>query len=331
MAEFDFRIAMVGPSRVGKTSLITTLLSQAEDLLAGSPVSLRAADAPTEERITGNLDDLKACLLKSQFNAATLPGTQNTVEFNLNMGVGKSKVCFKVLDFPGAWLRPKDRAAAGWQHYQDWLTKSSVLIVPIDATIVMEAMTTHSEIKNAIKNLCISKVAEIACDWAKEREMIKSPSLLILAPVKCESYFPDNSGIRDASKNLYDAVMNEHLYGGIISAVKKEMLQTPLRVEYHPVGTIGCIDFSHGEFLQDDTFSASYVKRVGASFKPYGADGLLISIIKHAAMDAQENNPDDIFSRFWRFLSGEDKALREAIQKLAQTPFHDRVNIIKEL
>ena len=36
----EFKVAILGPRRVGKTSLITALLSESQKLLAGTPVSI---------------------------------------------------------------------------------------------------------------------------------------------------------------------------------------------------------------------------------------------------------------------------------------------------
>ena len=41
-----YKIGMVGPSRVGKTSLITALLRDGQRLLEGSPVSMRRSERP---------------------------------------------------------------------------------------------------------------------------------------------------------------------------------------------------------------------------------------------------------------------------------------------
>lgn len=331
MASFEFRMALVGPSRVGKTSLVTSMLSQAEDLLAGTPVSLKPGDGPTEMRITENRDELRACLLSDEFNAATLSSTQDLVEFRLDMGVGKSKVRFELLDFPGEWLRPDLRNESGWEQYHDWLAESSVLVVPMDATLVMEAMSTHREKGHTIKNLQIDAVTSIARDWAKARAQAGEPSLLLFSPVKCESYFTDNRGKQDLSEKLYNAAMSEHLYGDVLRAVRRETRGngTPLRIEYHPVGTLGCVDFLHGHFDEQGVFSAKYGRRAGAGFKPYGADGLLVSIAKHAARGASDN-PGNFFSKLWKWLTGESKSLHDAMQSLANTDFHSRVRVIQE-
>ena len=46
-----YKIGMVGPSRVGKTSLITALLRDGQRLLEGTPVSMKAVGTPTQRRL----------------------------------------------------------------------------------------------------------------------------------------------------------------------------------------------------------------------------------------------------------------------------------------
>lgn len=329
MANFEFRMSLVGPSRVGKTSLITSILSQAQDLLAGTPVSISPGDKPTEIRISDNREELRACLLSDEFNAATLQSTQDLAEFQINMGVGKSKIQFQILDFPGEWLRPELRNDSSWEKYKDWLVQSSVLLVPIEATIIMEAMSTKTEIEYATKHLRIDTVTSIARDWAKARAQAGEPSLLLFSPVKCESYFVDNMGKYNKSEQLYSKAMGEHLYGEVLEAVRTETKNSNLRVEYHPVGTLGCVDFLHGDFDASGNFSAKFGRRGGVQFKPYGADGLLISIAKHAAVGARDN-PGNFFARLWKWLTGEEKALLDAMEKLAGMDFHQRVRIIQK-
>ena len=331
MDSFGFRMALVGPSRVGKTSLVTSILSQGKEIFAGTPVSLKPGDGPTEIRIAENRDELRACLLADEFNAATLSQTQNLVEFRLDMSVAKSKIRFEILDFPGEWLRPKLRRQDGWEQYHNWLAESSVLIVPIDATLVMEAMSDRHEAKHTIKALQIDTVTRLARDWAKSRAQLNAPSLLLLSPVKCESYFSGSQCKQDLSEKLYNAAMGESLYADLLNAVRAETHKsaTPLRIEYHPVGTLGCVEFLHGDFDEHGMFSAKYGRRAGVSCKPFGADGLLVSIAKHAAFGAAEN-PGNFFSKFWKWMTGESQALIDEMQRLANTDFHSRVRVIQE-
>ena len=61
--ELVFRIGLVGPSRVGKTSLITALLRDSQRLLQGTPVSMRALGTATEKRIAQHRRELDGSLL----------------------------------------------------------------------------------------------------------------------------------------------------------------------------------------------------------------------------------------------------------------------------
>ena len=56
---FQFQMSLAGPSRVGKTSLVTSMLSQSRELLAGTPVSMTAGDNATEIRISDNREELR--------------------------------------------------------------------------------------------------------------------------------------------------------------------------------------------------------------------------------------------------------------------------------
>ncbi len=42
-----FKVGLIGPTRVGKTTLVTSLLTDGQRLLQQSPVHLTAADTPT--------------------------------------------------------------------------------------------------------------------------------------------------------------------------------------------------------------------------------------------------------------------------------------------
>lgn len=334
MSEFSFKIALSGPSRVGKTSLVTTFLAQAQSLLAETPVSITPEDGPTEKRLNDNRDDLKACLFSpGEFNVASLGGTQNKTIYKLVMKVGKSRIRFDLLDFPGGWLNPEERSQvkSDWEFCEDWMAKSAVLLIPIEATLVMEAMSYQREIRKTVRNLQISKVETMARTWAKRRAEAGEPGLVIFAPVKCETYFPDNDGFQDKSGALYDRAMSGSLYGGVRRAIEEEMdsCSNLLGVEYHPVGTLGCVDFCTGKYKEDD-FHATYERRSNAEWNPYGADGILISLAKFAAL-GDENAERGVLSAIWRFLSGEQKALLEAIRQLAEMDYPKNAKVLNEI
>ena len=133
-----FRIGLVGPSRVGKTSLITALLRDSQRLLQGTPVSLRPRGTATEKRIAQHRRELDGSLLAGEFTPGALRGTEEPFRFQLllDSGVRGAGIRLELLDYPGGWLdpatRPHDRDR-DWQACQRFLQQCSVLLVPVDA------------------------------------------------------------------------------------------------------------------------------------------------------------------------------------------------------
>ena len=78
-----FRIGLVGPSRVGKTSLITALLRDSQKLLQGTPVAMRPVGTATEKRIAQHRRELDGSLLAGEFTPGALRGTEEPFTFSL--------------------------------------------------------------------------------------------------------------------------------------------------------------------------------------------------------------------------------------------------------
>ena len=62
-----FKIGIVGPTRVGKTSLIASILNDAKSLLAGSPVSMSANGTKTERRVAQHHKELSGSIRAGEF------------------------------------------------------------------------------------------------------------------------------------------------------------------------------------------------------------------------------------------------------------------------
>ena len=147
--ELVFRIGLVGPSRVGKTSLITALLRDSQRLLQGTPVSLRPLGTATEKRIAQHRRELDGSLLAGEFTPGALRGTEEPFTFQLllDSGVRGTGIRLELLDYPGGWLdpatRPHDRDG-DWQACQRFLQQCSVLLVPVDAAVLMEPTSARN-------------------------------------------------------------------------------------------------------------------------------------------------------------------------------------------
>lgn len=274
-----YKIGMVGPSRVGKTSLITALLRDGQRLLEGTPVSMRAIGTPTQRRLAQHRRDLDGALLAGEFDAGALGGSQEQFTFQLLLdpGVPGAGIELQLLDYPGGWLDPVNRPAdrdAQWEECERFLEQASVLIVPIDAAVLMEATaTTH--LRSVPTILAVPQVTDVVRLWLKRRnERPDEPALLLLCPVKCESYFADNGGRRDLSGALLQWVSK--VYQQVIEAVPNEAREVRggIRTVYAPVDTIGCVEIVRAEWLPnpDDPGSLSFHAHYGV--RPPGVQSI---------------------------------------------------------
>jgi hypothetical protein len=294
-----FRIGLVGPSRVGKTSLITALLRDSQRLLQGTPVSLRPFGTATEKRIAQHRRELDGSLLAGEFTPGALRGTEEPFTFQLllDSGVRGTGIRLELLDYPGGWLDPAtlphDRDG-DWQACQRFLQQCSVLLVPVDAAVLMEP-TSASQLRAVPSILTTPEVGEVVRQWLKERNWRPDePALLMLCPVKCESYFDDNGGRRDEGEELLSRV--RRVYADVIEAVPAEAPH--VRVVYAPVDTIGCVEILHAEWTPDPrepsgvAFAAHYGVRWPARQAVKGADDVLIALCKHLVAAKQRVESD---------------------------------------
>lgn len=109
--ELSFKVSMLGPTRVGKTSIIASMLEGGKQLLTGTPVTMRPADRATDQRITQTRRALQGALHGGQFKVDSLRPSQEPAEYSLMLdpGVDGAGVRFDLLDFPGEWLDPLAR------------------------------------------------------------------------------------------------------------------------------------------------------------------------------------------------------------------------------
>lgn len=291
----DFKIGIVGPTRCGKTSLIASILKDSQRLLEGTPVSISPHGTPTERRIAQHHAELEGSLRAGEFHAGALGGTQDAFVFELHLDPGSDAagIHLNILDYPGGWLDPQTRlidSDAEWQACKRFMTESSVLIVPVESPILMEAVVSSH--KKAMPRLLIAdQVADVARRWAKARAVRSNePALLLLCPMKCESYFSDNGGRRDASADLLKAVRD--MYRDVLHAVRAEASHA--KIVYAPVDTFGCVEIAQASWSPDLrapkelTFAASYMVRPPGRQMVKGADAVLVSLCKHL-IEAKQN------------------------------------------
>ena len=247
-----FKIGLLGPSRVGKTSLVTALLAESRNLLAGSGVAMSPVGRPTEAKLVQNRQDLEGEILSGEFSSVSLRSTMEPFTFKLSLdpGVPGSEINIELLDFPGGWLEVGNRpaeASGDWESCRSFITQSTILLIPVDAALLMEA-TEAKHWQTVSRLLTIAAMESVARDWAINRKRRdREPALVAFCPVKCESYFSDNGGFFNKKAELERRF--RETYASVIKAVRDE---APLAaMMYVPVDTLGCVEIIDGKWQLD--------------------------------------------------------------------------------
>jgi hypothetical protein len=343
----SFRVSVVGPSRVGKTTLLTAVLSDTDELLAGTPVTI-SMDEPTQNRVRQQQKDLRWALEMGEFNAAALGGTQEINRYHVALhadGDESVQMPFDLLDYPGAWLDPAERAryahaVAEWPNYLDHVRQSIMLLVPIDAAVLMEAHTPSQ--RAAVGELLgLLDVEDVGKRWAKGRlANPDEPAVLVLAPLKCEKYFGDNGGHGHDEAKLRTRIRER--YGRLLEIIARETAERsgPVRIVYAPIDTYGCVELMEARWKSvpgqaQPEFEAHYRFRGDPPQIRVRAAGTVMqelcrSVIagqaeaEAAAQDAQQHSYDAGVARkaeakgFWGtlgyHLSGEAREVNQGIE-----------------
>lgn len=292
MNELVYKISMVGPTRVGKTSVVASILDMAKyELLMGTPLTFKPKNLNTEKKIALHARELKGSIRAGDFNSGAVAGTQSPFTFELALqATNQAHVLdFAILDFPGGWIDPLNRpenSETEWKKCKDWIKQSSVLLIPVESTVMMEA-SNQKERAAIVDNILVEEIKEIVEEWAKDRNInaVGQFSTIIFIPVKCETYFDDNvhKHQKDRSLELFSAVQSE--YKEVIEAAVGNFTQEKLEILYIPVDTIGVVSMTRGSWKDENgilRFSAKYHIDNGAeSIKPKGADDIFIALCKN--------------------------------------------------
>lgn len=253
MGDNTFKVALLGPSGVGKTTLLASVFDDSQNRLRGTSLNV-FLDTHTRARIADHKKELDEAVGTQVFDSGPLGGTQGTDRLGFSLRSLNNKeleVPFDVLDYPGGWLDPAAREAGavteeGWEQIETHVEQSILALIPIDAALLMEARTP-AERAASLRLLGIVDVHEMVRLWARSRNTTDhrdEPAVLMLVPIKCEKYLDprrldgwDADALRARVRTVYDE---------IIETVRKEARDRTIRILYNPVETYGCIQLVNG-------------------------------------------------------------------------------------
>ncbi len=138
-------ITMVGPTRVGKTSLLAAMYNELNPEIRRMGCTF-TADGPTTAALDRRLQELKAAAnfssIKVQEDEGIKGGFQKE-EFIFNLKVdNKPEAVMRFVDMPGAWYTGGDNH----EEADTILSESQVSFLAVDATALMEKPDTNEGI-----------------------------------------------------------------------------------------------------------------------------------------------------------------------------------------
>lgn len=308
----ELQITMLGPSGVGKTTLLTAMYDKFEDNIGSTNLQL-TPDEESSGILQDNLVELKS--LTDSYEAKDRVGIQGTEAIagpeslrSFVFGLGKKgkapSLQIRFRDYPGGYHT--GRASESERKFvKELLSQSAAVLIAIDAPALME--------RNGKYHDKINRPDEIKDLFKVAYENLESPRLIIFAPVKCEKYLKNEKTTQELLERVRQG------YNRLINYFNAETLSSNIVSVITPVQTVGSVVFSRLEV--DDHHNPHFFFRKirhDAQYAPQDSEQPLRYLLRFLlALHLKERNSWGIFNflRDWLKL---DNHLKQAVEEFAR-------------
>lgn len=250
VTEPDIQVMMLGARRVGKTSVLASMINQFNNVTDGTNLILTKENSG--RAVDDALDSMKFHFLNNpsyydEVRIDTLP-TAGFEYFDLRLSIarpvsksnedkkkGRSRI-IRFKDCAGEWISNYTNK----EEISREVEKSDVIIIAIDSVLLMEEKRKYNK-QNAVEN-----VTNFIKENLRPEEGANNHKMVLFVPLKCEKYYYQN---KDVQSIYYGRRMNE-----LNQAVKEEyhelfsFFQKPNYKQYFdvvilPILTMGGIEF----------------------------------------------------------------------------------------
>ena len=274
----ELNIIMVAPRGVGKTSLLAAMHEEFDKTFDSAGLTTWVSDSKT-------LDAIEECkrLLKNmdyrlqKLVEPTAPKLDPWEDEGFVFEVGSSGKKFMKIRFTdpsGEYFKPT-ASPEQKEYVKEQLNQCDAIIIPIDATALMEkkiGRTKSTEIGpwHEQKNdpVRITKLLKEAY------ESLTKPRLVVLAPLKCESYMRTDKDANDLLDHIKIG------YRQLLDFFREDEQYHKVAVVVTPVQTIGHIAYSHAETIDGYTRVFYHKVPLDAPYAPQDGDQPLRYVLR---------------------------------------------------
>jgi GTPase SAR1 family protein len=233
----EIKITMLGATGVGKTSLLTAMYDQFENTIGQTNLQL-IPDLKSNAILQEKLGELKS--LVDEFEATggiqqTRRGVHSFI-FDLGKKGGKPSIRLNFQDYYGDYLNA-NAPISDQETVQNLINESVIILITIDAPALMEAKGQYNDL--------INKPLQIKNILAKAFQELKEPRLVILVPIKCETYLQNAKSTQELLRRVKDE------YANLLGFLSSELLLPWVVTVVTPVQTVGTVVFSHIDVIKE--------------------------------------------------------------------------------
>ncbi len=309
----ELQVTMLGPSGVGKTTLLTAVYDQFEDNIGSTNLELKA-----DEESVGIIND-NLVALRSLTNvyeakgrvgiigteAVAGPESLRSFLFGLGKKAQPSSLQIRFRDYPGTY-HESTASTAERKFVKELLSQSAAVLIAIDAPALME--------RNGKYHDKINRPDQIKDLFRLAYENLDSPRLVIFAPVKCEKYLRDERSTIELLNRVRQG------YNRLINYFNAETLSPNIVSVITPVQTVGSVVFSRLE-VDDNNNPRFFFRKIrhDAQYNPQDSEQPLRYLLRFLlAIHLKEKKKSWGLFYFLRDWFKLDTHIKEAVDEFAR-------------
>ena len=297
MMSMKMKMMLLGPSGVGKTSLLATMWD--EFFKSGTPFDV-TAEAKTSQAIQDCLALLKSVDQQKGFSPleALLEGTKlATVKYQFDVRYNNEKELDIIfIDHRGGLVNANE-SEEGRHELVAELKDALVIINVIDGAVMVAGDDALSQKYNnhfAVQNLLTDALSD------------NRKHLVLFVITKCEKWLTDERGRSQLLERF------EHHHKGVLKLIQRKANTAAL---FMPVKTLGCVEFSRIE-TKDGTPYFIFTKNFNQTFRPEGVMQPLRYAVAFALNLRDENR--SLWSFIWRKITGLHQRFQKALREFSK-------------